>query len=490
MKHLEKLIDRIIDRVNINLRRRTNFDVGPYVRDVLPVGQFVRFYAFYGMTLHHPLHFHFNHSSMAGSYFLGKCLIDHSVLYKSDIRGDELKSKGDILKARGIEIPLQEDEVIRIKDSYLIKNLVHSNSHDPESPEEFLIQNTISMHYANIHGSLVEGSFLGPFTTVDLTTVRGCTIGCYAYVQTGELSHEQIEDGQIWIRAEDAFSFQYFFNPEDLREYIRLEPGNPPEGIFMDFVEERKKDFEGSFEVVQFKHHLSVPHGASVSRYAIVKGDTQINENVLVAQRAYLEDAWLGKGSNAQENCYIVKSYLEGLNITAHGGKIIHSRLGRKVFVGFNAFLRGTPQCPLTIGEGCIVMPHTIIDLVEPLDIPAGHLVWGCIRDSRSLQRHCFSLEQLARTEDEEIAQGAMIFQGSGSAFVEAFRHHIEHILEANGAYFDGHTNRGHAQKVHHISFNIIQPYPAGTLKGLYPTIDITLPLMSLVQKNYIGRCI
>lgn len=490
MKHLEKLIERIIDRVNINLRRRSTSDIGPYVRELIPIGQFVRFYAFYGLTLHHPLHFHFNHSSLAGSYFLGKCLVDHSILYKSDIRGDELKCKGDLLRFRGIEVPLHDDELIRIKDSYLIKNLVHSNSHDPESPEEFLIQNTVSMHYANIHGSPVEGSFIGPFTTVDLTTVRSCAIGTYAYIQTGELSHRKIEDGQIWIRAEDAFSFQYFFNPEDLKRYIRVEPGKNPEGIFMDFVNERKADFESAFEVVQFKHHIPVPHGAHLSRYAIVKGDTHLSENVLVAQRAYLQDSWLGTGSNAQENCYIINSRLEGYNITAHGGKIIHAALGEKVFVGFNAFLRGSADCPLTVGKGCIVMPHTIIDLKEPLVIPAGRLVWGYIQDKKSLERHSISLDKLAGSESGEIEQGAMIFQGSGAAFVKGFLHRIEHILEANGAYFDGHKNRGHAQKVHHIAFNIIQPYPAGTLKGLYPTIDITLPLMSLMQKSNIGRCI
>jgi hypothetical protein len=66
-----------------------------------------------------------------------------------------------------------------------------------------------------------------------------------------------------------------------------------------------------------------------------------------------------------------------------------------------------------------------------------------------------------------------MRFEGSGSDFVHAFTHRIEHILEANGAYFDGVKNRGHAQKGQNISFNTIQPYPEGVLKGLYPTIDI-----------------
>ncbi|NTW37862.1 MAG: hypothetical protein HGB17_17505, partial [Syntrophobacteraceae bacterium] len=55
--------------------------------------------------------------------------------------------------------------------------------------------------------------------------------------------------------------------------------------------------------------------------------------------------------------------------------------------------------------------------------------------------------------------------------------------------YFDGGNNRGHAQKAQQISFNIIQPYPAGTLKGLYPTIDITLPLAAMgIQKVAANR--
>lgn len=68
---------------------------------------------------------------------------------------------------------------------------------------------------------------------------------------------------------------------------------------------------------------------------------------------------------------------------------------------------------------------------------------------------------------------GAMHFEGLGSVFVEAFQRRIEHILEANGAFFDGTRFRGHAQKGQNISYNIIQPYPMGLQKGLNPTIDI-----------------
>ncbi|MCU0588274.1 MAG: hypothetical protein MUF52_08970 [Syntrophobacteraceae bacterium] len=483
MKHLEKLIRRVIGRVNVNLREHA-FDVEPYLTGIIPPEKFVRFYAFYGLTLHHPLYFHFHNSSLAGSYFLGKCTVEHSVLYKSDIRGDELKWRGEIFKSDDFEIPLYEDEKIRIRDSFLVKTLVHNNSHNPENPEEFLIQNTVAMHYANIHGSTVEGAFLGPFSTVDLTTVRNCVVGAFAYVQSGEAVHRRVDPGQIIIRAPDAFSFSYRFHPEDLRQYIDIKPGGSPTGIFMDFVESKKSLFESAFEVVESRSTIPVPTGASLSRYAVVTGSTTISENVLVAQRAYLEDAWLGKGSNAQENCTIVSSRLEGNNITAHGGKIIHASLGEKVFVGFNSFLRGQPYSPLTIGAGSIVMPHTIIDVDEPLEIPAEHLVWGCIRSRRDLARHTLPLRRVAETEGE-LVHGAMILQGSGARFVDAFRHRIEHILEANGAYFDGRHNRGHAQKARQISFNIIQPYPAGTLKGLYPTIDISLPLAAMgIQKS------
>ena len=93
MKELEKLLDRIIQRVNINLRDLV-YDVGPYVKELIPLNQMVKFYAFYGITPHHPLNFQFKHSNLAGSYFLGKCRVTNSLLYKSDIRGDELKKKG------------------------------------------------------------------------------------------------------------------------------------------------------------------------------------------------------------------------------------------------------------------------------------------------------------------------------------------------------------------------------------------------------------
>ncbi len=473
MREITRLIHRIINRVNINLREPA-FDVGPYLKGRIPPEKLTQFYAFYGLTSHHPLYFHFSNSSLAGSYFLGKCIVEHSVLYKSDIRGDELKTKGSLFPCCDMNIVLHDDEMIRIKDSCLVKTLVHNHSHDPESPEEFFIFNTVSMHYANIHGSPIEGSFMGPFSTVDLSTVHDCVIGDFAYIQTGELSHRQVERGQIWIHAEGAFDFRYRYPKEVLDRYISIEPGSEPRGIFVDFVESRKKDFELAFNTARSKSPIPIPAGAALSRYTVLKGDNRLAENVLVAQRAYLENAILGKGANAQENCYIIDSTLEGCNVTAHGGKIINSRLGKNVFVGFNSFVHGTADAPLTIGEGSIVMPHTIIDLEEPLAIGPGQLVWGYIRNARDLKRNSISLDDFARVEGATQI-GDMCFEGSGARFVEAFRHRIEHILEANGAYFNKETkeNRGHAQKNRNISFNTIQPYREGDLKGIYPTIDI-----------------
>lgn len=471
MKQLEKLIDRIINRVNINLREPA-FDVRPYLQHLIPLQQFGKFYAFYGLTSHHPLYFRFNHSSLAGSYFLGKCMIDYSVLYKSDIRGDELKSKGDLHRYRDLDIPLHDDEVIHIKDSFLIKTLVHHFSHDPENLEEFLIQNTVALHYANIHGSTVEGCYLAPFSSVDLTTLHDCVIGTFAYVQVGEISHHPVEAGKVWVQNGDLFDFSYTFPRELLADYIDFQPGQVPKGIFIDFIENRKVDFQKVFDDVHVKPPVKVPRGAALNPFAVVKGRTKIRKNCLVAQRAYLENAYLGQGTNAQENCYILDSHLEENTITAHGGKIIHAYLGKKVFVGFNAFLHGRKESPLKIGNGCIIMPHTIIDLEEPLDIPAGYLVWGLIKNHRDLKGHSLALDSLSAVK-KRFRLGGMRFHGSGTAFVLAFRNRIEHILEANGAFFDGTRNRGHAQKNQDISFNTIQPYSTGILRGLYPTIEI-----------------
>jgi carbonic anhydrase/acetyltransferase-like protein (isoleucine patch superfamily) len=240
----------------------------------------------------------------------------------------------------------------------------------------------------------------------------------------------------------------------------------------MDFVEDRKEGFQSVFDTFNIVQSIPVPDSASLDRYAVIKPKTHISENVLVAQRAYLQNAVLGKGANAQENCYIINSKLAGFNITAHGAKIIEADLADNIFVGFNSFLRGRAESRLTIGEESIIMPHTIVDVKKPLTIPPGHLVWGLITNPEELAANSMALEDFSKIDDGLI-KGNMSFEGKGAGFVSAFRERIHHILEANGAFFDGKNYRGHAQKNQNISFNTIQPYPDGKLQGLYPAIVI-----------------
>jgi carbonic anhydrase/acetyltransferase-like protein (isoleucine patch superfamily) len=471
MRQLQRILENIIARANINLRRRP-MDVGPYVYGAVPQENYAQFYAFYAITTEHPLFFDFKCSSLAGSYFFGRCDVEHSVLYKCDVRGDELKSTANGFSVDGVCLRLHNDEIIRIIDSFLHKALIHSFSHDPEFPEEFVIKNTVALSYANIHGAPVMGSFLGPFCTIDLCTVQNSCIGAYAYVQVHDLQPSIVEAGHIWIRNKDGDEFNYHYDPAVLEKYVSIAPGERAKGLFMDFVEGRKRDFERVFGFLYASRPETYAQGSFISRYAVVKGETSIGENVLVAQRAYLENARLGKGANAQENSFVVDSVLEGYDVTAHGAKIIGARLGVNVFVGFNAFLRGTSQAPLTIGEGTVVLPHTIIDLIEPMELPAWHVVWGHVTCPADLATQSVSIEDFAKI-DGEVAIGAMTFTGNGERFIRAFQNRIHSILEANGAYFDGRGKLGHAQKTKNITYNLIQPYVEGGFKGVYPNMRI-----------------
>ncbi len=471
MTDVEKLIDRIIERVNVNLRE-TGFDAGIWARSAVSMDRFTRFYAFYGITLHHPLSFRFSRSALAGTYFLGQCDVDHSVLYKSDIRGDELKSRGDLFPCEGRNIPVLKDETIRIQDAFLIRTLVHNYSHDPENMEEFGIRNTIAMDYSNIHGSPVEGAFIAPFATVDLTTIHDCIIGPFAYVQVGELEHATVKAGMVWVKKEWDYDFSYRFDPGVLKRYLDVEPGQQHQGIFWDFFRERQEDFKELYQVWKSELPVKEPEGAALSPYAVVKGESSLGKNVLVAQRAYLKNARLGQGANAQENCYIIDSNLEGFNITAHGAKVVHANLGKMGFVGFNSFIRGSEEAPVSAGEGVIFMPHTIVDAGEPLDIPANTIVWGYISGPRDLTENSLPIEEFRKVKGY-LSLGGLRFSGKGAAFVEALEQRLRHILEANGAFAGPGESLGHAQKSRDISFNIIQPYPAGDERGIYPTIVI-----------------
>ncbi|MGV7224281.1 MAG: transferase [Nitrospinales bacterium] len=468
MNQLEMLTNRIISRVNANLSE-FNFDTESFVANSIEHEKLLKFYAFYGITSRHPLYFHFRNSNIAGSYFLGKCHVGRSAIYKSDVRGDELKRKGDKIQA-SMDIPLVEDEMISIKDSLLYKTLVHSNSHNLESPEEFGIRNTISAHYANIHGSTLEGCFLGPFATVDLMNLHSCIVGDFSYIQAGELFHRKIERGTIWIRSNN-FEFKYKFKKEILDNFVGVNAQYQPRGIIYDFVKEREQDFERLFDVMTLDP-IAAPPTSAVNRYAVVRGKTRIGENVLVSQKALLDNAVMGDGSNAQENTYIINSTLSGNCITAHGGKIINAKIGRDSFVGFNSFLNGKTDARIEIGEGCVVMPHTIIDAKMPIAIPNDHLIWGFIQSMDDVKNNTISLDDLAEVR-ETLKIGGMTFSGLGSVFIESFKNRLNQILLLNGAFYNNGQNRGHAQDDQNISFNLIQPYRTGDLEGLYPSIRI-----------------
>ncbi|MBI9081177.1 MAG: transferase, partial [Pseudodesulfovibrio sp.] len=176
MDKLDALFDHISSRVNVNLMPM-GIDIAPLLKNTIPRDRHLLYYAFYAMTTDHPLSFQFTNSNLGGTYFLGKTRVDRSVLYKSDIRGDELKSKGDIVEFNGVKTKLFYDEVISITNSFLVKTLVHNNSKNPEIPEIFRILNTVAMHFSNIHGTTTEGVYLGPFATADLSTLHNCVVG-------------------------------------------------------------------------------------------------------------------------------------------------------------------------------------------------------------------------------------------------------------------------------------------------------------------------
>ena len=468
MRQLKQLNDRIISRVNANLNGH-NFDTEKFVAEAMDHEKMLKFYAFYGITPQHPIYFNFRNSSLSGSYFLGKCHVGRSTIYKSDIRGDELKRKGDNIDCSK-NVPLVDDEIIAIRDSLLYKTLVHSHSHNPESPEEFTIRNTVAAHYSNIHGSTMVGCFLAPFATVDLMNLHACIVGEFSYIQVGELFHARIEPGTVWLK-EKNFDLKYRFEKEILTDYVGVNESYQPRGKIYDFVQQREKDYEHLFDVVNLEP-IDAPDSSSVNRYAVIKGDTTIGKNVLVSQRAFLESANMGDGSNAQENTYIINSHLHGMNVTAHGGKIINSDVGLKTFVGFNSFLCGKEDARIDIGKGCVIMPHTIIDSREPIKIPDYHMAWGYIGSPEDLKTQTISFEDFEQVRGE-VRIGNLRFSGNGAAFVNAHKTRINQILLANGGFFQSEKNRGHAQNGQDISFNILQPYRTGENMGIYPSIRI-----------------
>ncbi|WP_319781211.1 transferase [Maridesulfovibrio sp.] len=471
MKKVEKLINHIISRVNINLRPM-GLDIEQVLRTTLEDNEMASDYAYYALSIDHPIYFRFRESNLGGSYFLGKCDVDRSIIIRSDIRGDELKAAGTKVEFGGIKTELYRDEIILVVNSFLYKTLVHNHSRNPEIPELFRIQNTVSMHYANIHGTTTEGAYLGAFATVDLSVMHNCIVGDYSYVQAGDLAKMCLDPGRIWIKADGKYEFAYRYPQAILEKYISWDHNGELVGLFADFLKNRRNDFLPVYDSLAPKYPVWVPANAFVSRYAVVRGDCDIGENCLVAQRAYIENSVLGTGSNAQENSFIVDTHFAGLVVVAHGGKLVHSYIDEKVFIGFNSFLYGTKENKVSVGSGSIIMPHTIIHASEPINIPDETIAWGYITKQSDLASNSMSLAEFAKLK--EISIDRMRFSGDGAAFVRDFQNRIEHILVDNGARYNGKPeSRGHAQKTQYVSYNLFQPYLSGEKKGMFPTIIV-----------------
>lgn len=467
MKQLNQLIDGIVRRVNANLREY-DFNTGHFVHSATDPDKMLEYCASYEATSKSPLQLNFRESNIAGSYFLGKCRVNRSVVYKSDVRGDELNKKGNPA-IHSKRVTLDEDEIITINNSFLFKILIHSKSYNPETPEEFFIKNTVAAHYSTIHGSTLEGCYLGAFATVDRTALHACIVGGFSYVQAGELYHREITPGTVWVENEN-FSFRYTYPKKILDRYIALDEAFQPTGVLYEFAEERKTDLERVPEQIT-PDAFDVSSPCAINRFAVIKGKTEIGKRVSICQRAYIENAEIGDGSTVQENAYIINSKLSNFNITAHGGKVIHCVLGMHVFTGMNCFLNGKENAGIVIGEGSIIMPHTIIDPVRPIEIPADRLVWGFIGTQEDVKTNSISLTELK--EAKKISMGKMVFEGNGGAFVKALRNRIELALESKGASDAEGTVPDRIQDSQNTSVLIIQPYGIGPKVGIYPTIKI-----------------
>lgn len=471
MERIRRLIKHISSRINVNLKPM-GLDVEQVLDSTINTDDLIKYYAYYALSIDHPIYFRFQESNLGGSYFLGKCDVDRSIIYLSDIRGDELKTKDTIVQVGDVETELYQDEVIQVINSYMIKTLVHNHSRNPEIPEYFRILNTVAMHYSNIHGTTTEGVYLGPFSTVDLSVLHNCILGNFCYVQAGDLSRVYIDPGRVWIKADGKYEFDYNYPQATLEKYISWDQNGELAGLFVDFLTGRRSDFLPVYDSLAAKAPVPVPESAFLSRYSVIRGDCVLGENSLVAQRAYIENSVLGTGSNAQENSYIVDTRLSDLVVVAHGGKMVHSDIGEKVFIGFNSFLYGTRKTPIKVGAGCIVMPHTIIDAAEPLNIPDDTIIWGYVRTQEDLKTQAISLSEFAKQKDLKI--GNMTFKGDGAAFVRDFQNRVEHILVENGARYNGEKeSRGHAQRTQSVSYNLFQPYLGGEKKGMFPTIIV-----------------
>ncbi len=81
-------------------------------------------------------------------------------------------------------------------------------------------------------------------------------------------------------------------------------------------------------------------------------------------------------------------------------------------------------------------MPHTIIDIERPLQIPDDYIIWGYITCEEDLKNNMIAIDKLYSL-DGKYTIGEMKFFGNGKIFINGLRRRIEKILATNGAYYD-----------------------------------------------------
>ncbi len=468
MKNLNTLIHKITRKINITLTEH-HCVVEPDALIGPELDNLVATFATCEMEVASRLNINVADSSICGSYLQGRCQVERSVVHLSEIRGDALKKKGDPLLADS-SVYTEQDEMITISDSYLNKVLIHHCSHNPETPEEFFIRNTLAADYSTINGSTVEGAWLNFFSTLDKTIVRSSVIGYFCYINTGELLHHRVENGTVWYETE-AFRFLYTYPEEALKPYVSCDSDHSCSGVLAGLTETLQKT-RNAFPKRLYERETAHPFTETINRFAVIDDRCDVTEEVAIRQRVYLENVQIGPGSVLMENSCVQSSTLKGAVLISHGCHIKHTDMEAQVFTGINCFLNGRKNANITIGTGALILPHTIIDPVASIHIPEHTIIWGLIRTPEDLEINAIPIHRLLSNGNDfqTIISGRMTFEGNGEAFVN-------HLLQEMDSIFNDRKPSDQKEKMQPVqsycntTIHILQPYANGPNKGMYPTI-------------------
>jgi hypothetical protein len=320
----------------------------------------------------------------------------------------------------------------------------------------------VALHWSNIHGSPWRAACSSPSPRWTSPAPTNCVFGAHSYVQVGSCRTPTSSPAGSGS-APKAPSSSTTSSPGSARPLRAYEPGSCPSAS-CGLRGGPQRGLHPVYSTVNQSVSIPCP-GASLSPYAVVKGETNIDENVLVCQRAYLaEHPWATR--QRQENCYIVHSRLEAT--TSRPTREDHPRhCESNCFVGFNAFVHGT-RSTLQIGKGCIVMrtPSSTRSSLWPIP----RAPWsGLIQNAEDLKRHSVSLSRLRDFGRGRLRHHALFPAAAGLRGCVLQPH--PHILEANGAYYDPATGQARAtprRQRHGLQHR--PALPRRDKQGLYPT--------------------